>query len=149
MVGPFIGGAGATLEGPASCPSGRWFASVPVGKTIFPKKGADSLLRKVLKVNTRSKVLQMNYRVTLNFIREERWDPSYESVPPTDLLAFFFVKGERARSVLPIPVVVVSVKYTVPIVTIAVFPSVFRAKVRFSVPASKINSSGLKASIFF
>uniref|UniRef100_A0A6N2MPT6 NADH-ubiquinone oxidoreductase chain 6 n=1 Tax=Salix viminalis TaxID=40686 RepID=A0A6N2MPT6_SALVM len=57
--------------------------------------------------------------------------------PPHDLL-----KGkERARSVLPIPVVVVSVKYTVPIVTVAVFPSVVRAKVRFSVPASKINSS--------
>uniref|UniRef100_A0A6N2K706 NADH-ubiquinone oxidoreductase chain 6 n=1 Tax=Salix viminalis TaxID=40686 RepID=A0A6N2K706_SALVM len=57
--------------------------------------------------------------------------------PPHDLLK----ARERARSVLPIPVVVVSVKYTVPIVTVAVFPSVVRAKVRFSVPASKINSS--------
>lgn len=31
--------------------------------------------------------------ITKNFIREERWDPSYESVPPTsnDSLAFSFL----------------------------------------------------------
>ena len=31
--------------------------------------------------------------ITKNFIREERWDPSYESVPPTsnDQLAFSFL----------------------------------------------------------
>jgi len=43
--------AGATLEGPASCPSGGWFtpASAPVGETRISKKDADSLLRNAFK----------------------------------------------------------------------------------------------------
>uniref|UniRef100_A0A6N2MNA9 NADH-ubiquinone oxidoreductase chain 6 n=1 Tax=Salix viminalis TaxID=40686 RepID=A0A6N2MNA9_SALVM len=107
---------------------------------LLPTQRKTTSLRYTVYAGKSDFISSHDWAIVLTMHRTTKEDYNEEDDrPPHDLL-----KGkERARSVLPIPVVVVSVKYTVPIVTVAVFPSVVRAKSLSLKQSDKIFNSNL------